>query len=146
MRLSGKGVIDENLSALMLDFIEKLNASQFKNGSKTNFDTLTSKEIQVISSVGEKKMAMGVLSELTSVKSSTLTKISDGLVKKGYLKRLTSDQDRRIVYVQLTEKGLKVRADILKKRRETINSVLGTLGFEEQVVMLNAMKKLNKIF
>lgn len=52
-----------------------------------------------------KEATMGQLSENMSFPMSTATGIVDRLVKKGYLERVRSEIDRRIVVISLTGKG-----------------------------------------
>lgn len=50
-------------------------------------------------------LTMGELSEALAVPLSTATRIANGFVDDGYLKRQEDTRDRRIVLVALTEKG-----------------------------------------
>ena len=51
------------------------------------------------------KVKMNELSAELGLSSSTMTRNVDILVRRGYLKRVRDDNDRRLVFVQLTEPG-----------------------------------------
>lgn len=51
-------------------------------------------------------MTMQELSERMNLNSSTMTRVVDKLVRDKYVMRSRSEEDRRIVLVSLTEKGL----------------------------------------
>ncbi len=50
-------------------------------------------------------IAMNELSERMNLNSSTMTRILDNLVRDGYIERKKSPEDRRLVLVELSEKG-----------------------------------------
>ena len=49
--------------------------------------------------------SMSTVAKLMNVTTGTLTKAMDGLTDKGYVVRERSKQDKRVVWVCLTEKG-----------------------------------------
>jgi len=65
------------------------------------------------------QMTMQSLSDELGLAISTLTRVVDILVRDGFIHRYQGEQDRRHVYVQLTEKG-KELAVKLKARSEQI--------------------------
>lgn len=140
-----RGVIDDRLSTLMLNLLEKVNNIGFQTNNNKPFDNLSTKEIQLIEALGNKKASMGELAKLVNVKESTLTHLSDKLVKKGYLTREHSKKDRRRVVAHLTEKGTSTWKKQLEVKKKTIELIISALEFEEQVVILNVLERLNKL-
>jgi DNA-binding MarR family transcriptional regulator len=140
-----KGLIDDQLSTLLLDFFNKINALQLQNHTAAPLESLSQKEIQVIESLADRKLPMSELSKLTRVKNSTLTQIADKLVKKQYLARAFSESDRRMVIVHLTPKGMQLWKSQAEIKKKTIDSILGSLQFEEQVALMNALTKIKTI-
>lgn len=57
---------------------------------------------------------MTAVAKLMDVTTGTLTKAMDGLTEKGYAVRERSKQDKRVVWVYLTDKG---KAGICASRR-----------------------------
>ncbi len=68
----------------------------------------------------KKGCTMSDLAESVSVPLSTATGIVDRLVKRGYVKRDRSEEDRRVVVVYLTSRGL----EVIDRYREQLQAVL----------------------
>lgn len=57
------------------------------------------------------EVTMNTIKELMVDKSPSLTRLSDKLITKGFIDRRRSGNDRRVVYLAISEKGL----ELLKK-------------------------------
>src|SRR4029077_9096322 len=53
----------------------------------------------------ERRLPMSALASQTMLTRSGITRLVDGLVSAGYVKRLPCEEDARISYAQLTEPG-----------------------------------------
>jgi DNA-binding MarR family transcriptional regulator len=137
-----RGLIDDQLSHLLWDFFNRIDQVQMHASASSPFETISRRETQTVEIIGDKTLSMKELSKLSGVKSSTLTQITDKLVKKQCLERSLSDKDRRIVLVKLTNKGLRIWRGQMDAKRQTIEAILGTLQFEEQVALLNLLTKI----
>lgn len=84
---------------------------------------------------------MGELSVALSVPFSTATRIIDGLVEDGYVKRIPDSEDRRIVKVALTNKGMQLHSMIEKVTAEHVQQILSILSAEEQETLLKLIGK-----
>ena len=63
-------------------------------------------DFHIIEAIGTKEpKSMSTVAKLMNVTTGTLTKAMDGLTEKGYVIRERSKQDKRVVWVYLTEKG-----------------------------------------
>ncbi len=71
-----------------------------------------------------KEIIMSQIADYINVPMSTATGIVDRLVKKGYLKRDRSDNDRRIVVIQLTEDG----QHLLDKFKVSVNKYIDIIN------------------
>ena len=73
---------------------------------KSQFNDLSITEMHTIEAIGmyKKKTSSEVAKEL-SITVGTLTVAINNLVKKGYVERLRSEDDRRVVKLGLTKKG-----------------------------------------
>jgi DNA-binding MarR family transcriptional regulator len=56
------------------------------------------------------------LSKMLSVSASHITAVTDSLIDKKWIKRVRSDQDRRIVDIHLTEEG-KITLELFEKKK-----------------------------
>ena len=81
-----------------------------------------------------------------SVTVGTLTIAVNALVKKGYVDRVRSEADRRVVLLSLTEKGEKAYYHHEKFHRDMVDAVIGLLSPEEQVVLAKALTNLSEFF
>jgi DNA-binding MarR family transcriptional regulator len=87
-------------------------------------------------------MIMSELSDSARLCLSTATGIIDGLVSKGLAIRSRSDEDRRIVQVQLTEEGQDVYEQVLQGRLNMVRGMLGALDPDEQEIFVTLFRKI----
>jgi len=83
----------------------------------------------------EKLVTMKVLAEHLHVTPPSATSMTEGLVKKGWLTRVTDAKDRRVVRVRVTPKGRAVMHKVRKSLEQEWNAMLKTLGTKERKVM-----------
>lgn len=57
-------------------------------------------------------VSMNTIKDLMIDKSPNTTRLADKLFNKGYIERQRSDQDRRVVYLSITKKGLDLLEEI----------------------------------
>ncbi|MCX6719981.1 MAG: MarR family transcriptional regulator [Candidatus Staskawiczbacteria bacterium] len=97
----------------------------------------THEEIEVLKFVKKNKnTTMRAVADYLYIKPPSATSVIENLVKKGILKRVLNKGDRRVVYVLLTPKGLK----LLQKKYKSIHKAIGKI-FEK----LNEKDKKNLI-
>lgn len=78
------------------------------------------------------------LSRCSDVETSTMTRMLDRLEAKGLLTRTRSDSDRRIIFIELTDEGRRLAADVPYLIAESFNHHLR--GFSQPE--LDTMKAL----
>jgi len=71
-----------------------------------------------------------------------ITQSIEGLCKEGYLLRTQDEQDRRSVFVSLTEKGTSTVNAIQESIQKHFNAMLSTLTDEELALYQRAQQKL----
>ena len=70
------------------------------------FSDLTSNDMHIIDVIGmEEPKNMSTIAKELFVTVGTLTIAMNGLVKKGYVERKRGEKDKRVVFIQLTNKG-----------------------------------------
>ena len=104
---------------------------------------LNEKELFVIAFIGENgSVKMSAIADYLQAPLSTLTTIVDKLVANKFLLRYNSNEDRRVVKVELDQKGkdsfkeLKIRRAIMAKK------VLGHLSETEQLTLISNLAQL----
>ena len=113
----------------------------------TEYKDLTMNDWHVIEAIGinEPKSMSSIAKEL-SITVGSLTTAMNGLYKKGYVNRKRGEEDRRLVYISLTEKGesaYKYHADF---HREMVNAAVADHSPEEIRVLVDSLSKLTKFF
>ncbi|AET68319.1 transcriptional regulator [Desulfosporosinus orientis DSM 765] len=92
------------------------------------------------------EVIMSQISDYLNAPLSTTTGLVNRLVKCGYLQRERSDEDRRIVTIQLTDKGKTMMRELkatLESYLERINTLLS--AEERQVLFKIIMKIVNEL-
>lgn len=89
---------------------------------------------------------MANIAKFLSVTPGALTTSVNTLVKKGYLERYYTKEDRRIVFVKLTEKGSKANEIHTEYHNQMVDAVSSALDKEELEVLMKSLDKLGKFF
>lgn len=109
----------------------------------SNLDICKKQEMSMLELLGKRgPMIMSELSDSARLCLSTATGIIDGLVSKGLAMRSRSDQDRRIVQVQLTQEGQDVYEQVLHGRLNMVRGMLGALDPNEQEIFVTLFRKI----
>ena len=111
------------------------------------YQDITNNDMHVIEAigVGEPKN-MSTIAKLLSVTVGTLTIAMNSLVKKGYVIRERGKEDRRVVYISLSEKGLRAYRHHEEFHRQMIEAVLENLTEDETESLVKALAKLDRWF
>ena len=111
------------------------------------FKDITNNDMHVIEAVGiGDPRNMSAVAKLLSITVGTLTIAVNNLVKKGYIERVRSKEDRRVVLVSLTEKGKKAYQHHKRFHEEMIQSLLKGLSDQEISTLVTALTNLREFF
>jgi DNA-binding MarR family transcriptional regulator len=118
------------LSARTLGVLaEDLSAAQYRT-------------LVVLASRGPQRMVD--LAQLQGVNPSTVGRMCDRLVRRGFVRRQRARGDRRIVVVSLSKEGRRVLDEATVARREAITVALSTLSVERQRAAAAALRALSE--
>ena len=111
---------------------------------KSQFNDLSITEMHTIEAVGmyKKKTSTEVAKEL-SITVGTLTVAINNLVKKDYVERVRSEDDRRVVKLGLTKKGKLLFRVHQHFHREMVKRILNEMDKAEEKALLKALKNLH---
>lgn len=87
------------------------------------------------------KISSGVLSRNASLSQATVTSILDRLEKAGYVKRIRSLDDKRVVYVEVTDQTRKVFENAPPLLQETFTRQLALLQPWEKTNILSTLQR-----
>lgn len=111
------------------------------------FKNITVNDCHIIEAVapGDGKNMSAIAKQL-GITVGSLTTSMNSLVKKGYVERERSEEDRRVVMIRLTEKGLRAYAEHKKFHDEMTDAVIATLDEKEIPALANVLQGLIKFF
>ena len=111
------------------------------------FKDITNNDMHVIEAIGkEEEKNMSTVAKALSVTVGTLTIAINSLVKKGYVDRKRSEDDRRVVLVSLTAKGKKAYDHHKNFHEEMVQATLDGLDKEQTEVLVKALNNLAVFF
>ena len=111
------------------------------------FQDITNNDMHIIDAIGiEEPKNMSTIAREISVTVGTLTIAMNSLVKKGYVLRERGKEDRRVVYISLTERGRAAYVHHARFHKAMIDSISDELTSEEMELLIKTLTKLNKWF
>lgn len=111
------------------------------------YKELTVNDMHVIEAIDVKEAKnMTAVAKALSVTTGTLTISVNGLVKKGYVERTRSEEDRRVVLISLTAKGRKAFMQHQRFHQAMIASIVEGLSDEEQEILEKALRNASQFF
>ena len=128
---------------------KKLLKQKVKGRNVGAYETLNEVLVSLfrdVNDIEQKPKNMSSIARELSVTVGTLTISVNSLVKKGYVVRNRSSEDRRVVFISLSEKGVKAYYHHKKFHEQMIDSVVKELTEEELEALVKALTKLNTWF
>lgn len=139
--------ITSTLNEVLVKLFRDITIIEEKAIKTGEYKDLTVNDMHVIEAIDvAAPKNMSSVARALSVTTGTLTISVNGLVKKGYVSRTRSEEDRRVVLVSLTEKGCKAFAQHQDFHQKMIDAVVEGLTVEEQVILERALKNANQFF
>ena len=111
-----------------------------KNIKEYDINTTEFSVLQFLYHKGEKTIQR--IRERILVASGSTTYVVDNLEKKGYVIRKACDDDKRIYFVNLTDKGQKLITEIFPKHKENTKKLFGDFSEEEIIQLKRLLKKI----
>lgn len=76
------------------------------------------------------------------LRSGSMTYVVNKLEERGLLARVFCEEDKRITYISITEKGVSLIESIFPKHAENIESLMSGLSAKEQDLAIDVVRKL----
>ena len=89
---------------------------------------------------------MSSIARKLNITVGTLTSSMNRLVKKNYVERFRSEEDRRIVFVRLLEKGVRAFDHHAEYHRRMTEAVLAKLTDDEVPVLVKTLAGFSEFF
>lgn len=139
--------IKATLNVVLVKLFRNINTIEEQAVKQGSFKDLTVNDMHVIEAIGVGlPQNMSTVAKSLMVTTGTLTISVNGLVKKDYVERVRSEEDRRVVLISLTDKGKKAFRDHQRFHEEMVTAIVAELSDEEQRVLEKALGNLSKFF
>jgi DNA-binding MarR family transcriptional regulator len=111
------------------------------------FKDISNNDMHIIEAIGDKELRnMSTVAKSLKVTVGTLTIAINSLVKKGYVFRTRSEEDRRVVLISLSKKGLEAHEHHRQFHKEMIEATIEGLNKDETQVLVKALSNLSIYF
>lgn len=133
-----------SINELLVNLFNHVMDMEGKAVITSQFSDISNNDMHIIEAVGiEEPRNMSVIAHRLSVTVGTLTTNMNGLEKKGYIRRERSQEDKRVVYVLLTEKGRKAFYHHRDFHKKMIKAIIKDLSEEEMEILYRCLQNLN---
>lgn len=92
------------------------------------------------------KLTMSQIAKKIGKDKSTVTPLIDKLLKLGYINKVRSEDDKRVTFIILTQKGVQLESEFNSITSQVHETAYKGFTPEEKKVFLQLLKKLNKNF
>lgn len=111
------------------------------------FKNISNNDMHIIEAIGlHDPKTMSTVAKELRITVGTLTIAINNLVKKGYVNRIRSEEDRRVVLISLTELGERAFLHHQKFHEEMIAATLSGMRQDEVPILLKALTNLSEYF
>ena len=137
----------ETLNEVLVNLFRDVMDIEQKAIITEEFQDITNNDMHIIEAIGmNEPKNMSTIAREISVTVGTLTIAMNSLVKKGYVLRERGKEDRRVVYISLTERGRAAYVHHARFHKAMIDSISDELTSEEMELLIKTLTKLNKWF
>lgn len=138
---------DETLNELLVRLFKDIMEIEGRCLVTDSYTDISYNDFHIIEAIGTKEpKSMSTVAKLMNVTTGTLTKAMDGLTEKEYVIRERSKQDKRVVWVYLTEKGKAAYKHHEEFHWRMISHIKEGLNDKELPVLIYSLAKLVDFF
>lgn len=135
------------INHILVNLINEIWELEEKAIITEEFKDLTNNDMHVIEAVGlGDGRNMSSIARKLNITVGSLTTAMNSLVNKKYVERYRSEEDRRVVYVKLTAKGIKAYKHHEDYHRQMTQAILDKLDETEIPVLVKTLDALSEFF
>lgn len=139
--------INTALNDVLVKLFRNINTIEEQSMRTEEYKDVTTNDMHVIEAIGmDEQKNMTTVAKALHVTTGTLTISINSLVKKGYVSRVRSEEDRRVVLVSLTDRGKGAFLHHNHFHEQMIESVVEQFSEEEKEILEKALTRINKFF
>lgn len=137
----------ETFNEVLVKLYNDIMAIEEKAVITEEFKDISNNDMHIIEAIGmDTPKNMSTIAASLSVTVGTLTIAINNLVKKGYVLRNRSQKDRRVVFISLSEKGIKAYKHHATFHEEMIRAIIKDFSDEEVELVVRALSNLVTFF
>lgn len=111
------------------------------------FKDITNNDMHIIEAIGlSGENTMSLVAKKIGITAGSLTTAVNALVNKKYVTRHRSERDRRVVFLSLTQKGIKAYEHHKEYHGRMTDAVIESLDEEEIPILLKTLEGLSDFF
>ena len=111
------------------------------------FKDITNNDMHIIEAVGlSGENTMSVVAKKLGITAGSLTTSVNSLVNKKYVIRKRNEEDRRVVFLKLTEKGKRAYEHQREYHRQMTEAVISRLDEAEVPILIKTLTGLSEFF
>ena len=135
------------LNDILVNLFNEILGIEEKALTSSEFRDISVNDMHILEAVGtEEPRSLSSVAKSLSVTVGTLTIAMNNLVKKGYVNRARSEEDRRVVLISLSEKGEKAYYHHQKFHDDMIQAIMTDLDETQMDALTQALNKLRAFF
>lgn len=102
--------------------------------------------LKTIADIKRKKTTPSDIAKKSSVTMAAVTHHLNSLEEKGYLDRVNSEDDRRVIFITLSEKGIRKVKTIEQHTKQKLHELIEHLGDKDSQKMIDLIQKITIFF
>ena len=139
--------INTALNDVLVKLFRNINTIEEQTMRTDEYKDVTINDMHVIEAIGiGEQKNMTTVAKALQVTTGTLTISINSLVKKGYVTRVRSEEDRRVVLISLTPKGKEAFLHHRRFHEQMVENIVEDLSEEEKQVLEKALRRINNFF
>ena len=139
--------LNESVNEFLVGIFHDIMDIEAKAIITSEFKDISNNDMHIIEVIGiEAPKNMSTVAKALSVTTGTLTIAMNSLVKKGYVERVRSQTDRRVVLLSLSVKGRKAFEYHKAFHTKMVNATVDRLTDEEKSLLVIALQNLKNYF
>lgn len=139
--------VRETINTMLVKTFHEILELEEKAIITDEFSDISNNDMHIIEAIGlSGENTMSSVAKKLKITAGSLTTAVNALVRKAYVKRERSEEDRRVVYIALTEKGEKAFYHHEQFHRQMTNAVIEKLDDEEIDALVKMLKDISAFF
>ena len=135
------------INNILVNLINEIWELEEKAIITEEFKDLTNNDMHVIEAIGlGDGNNMSSIAKKLNITVGSLTTAMNSLVNKKYVERRRSEEDRRVVFVKLTDRGVKAYRHHENYHRQMTRAILDKLDEAEIPVLVKTLDALSEFF